>query len=213
MNSAINEHEARLVPASDEEIIGLAVKMWAEPAMKAIFGRVGYDKDLTEAEEKAISAAVDAYRQGELWNRDPLHMALAPCLLRQLVAKKIDDLNDPKAIAFLSRRKVIRSGQMIKVEHPSLNEVLKLAQAMRSDPKIWAILQRIKVSDAATEEECDLIDAFVLKYKKKYGLFNQSSVGTSTAISLLRELSAGNIDRFDDPRAKEIMLRSPFLSE
>lgn len=211
MSDHTEEHQNRLVPASDEEIIGLAEKMWADRALRTIFERVGCDGDMSEAEEATVNGAIDAYRQGPLWDRDGLHLALAPCLLRQLAAGMIENLDEPNARAFLEDRRVVRIGAGMKPVKLTAAEVMSFAGAMRDDSDAWAIFEHLKGNREATEDERRTIHNFETRYRFKYGLLNRDRLGRATA--LLLDLAAGKIRSLDSPEAWEYVRSSPFIRD
>jgi hypothetical protein len=217
MGRATGEFAKRLVPATDEEIIALAEKLWADPELRAIFERVGHHGDLRDDEELAIGAAIDACRQGHLWNRDALHLALAPCLLRQLAAGIIDRLDCPQTKAFLSDRRVVRIGPGMKPVHATAQEVMNYTRALRNDPRAWAIAVAFaarRQPDLFIKEidrEGDLyLGKFERKYIHKYGLFNRGTVG---GVSLLLDLAAGTIPSLDSPEAWRAIRTNRFIRD
>lgn len=209
----VEEYTRRLVPASDEEIIALAETLWADPKFKAIFERVGYEGDMTDEEEAAVRAEIDAYRQGSMWDRDELHLALAPSLVRRLAAGMIDRLDGPEARQYLDDRKVERAGPLVKSEDSTAEQVMSFARAMKSDPACWAVIMRLKDYPDLFVYEVDkegVLNRFTISYKFKYGLFNQPSI--DHAIGLLRSIAAGNIADLDHPDAWEVLKRDQSIN-
>ena len=198
MTNDPDEYEKRLVPASDQEIIGLAECMWADPSLRTIFERVGYDGDMTSEEQAAVNAAIDDYRQGRLWDRDRLHLALAPCLLRQLAAEMIDALDSAEATSFLRDRKVERVGSGMKGITPTPEEVMAFAKALKRNSATWQVIMHLKDYPDMFVSEGDpdgVLGRFETDYRYKYGLLNRSRSGG--AIGLLRAVAAGNIESLD----------------
>lgn len=201
----LEEYVARLVPATDEEIIQVAETLWAAPALRAIFERVGYDGDMTDEEEAAVDAAVAACRVGALWDRDELHLALAPPLVRQFAAGMIEGLDSQEARSFLKDRKVKRAGALVKTHQASAEEIMNLARAMRADPDVWSMIEQLKDVPDLFVFEVDkegVIGLFERSYRFKYGLFNRSGY---SPVGVLRAIAAGNIDSLDSPEAREII--------
>ena len=200
------EYRARLAPASDAEILQVAGTLWASPALQAIFKRVGYDGDMTEDEIAAVYGALDACRQGALWDRDDLHLALAPPLLRQLASGRIDNLDCPEVHAFLDACKVQRGGILIRSMPTTARDVIEFAKAARSDPAVWTLYHpRALTGEPLTWEEGDrMIETFngsMARYRWKRGYFNLNSAALSQAKYLLWDLAAGKIDSLDSAEA------------
>ena len=210
--AALEEYKRRLVPASDEEIIALAETLWANPALRAVFQRVGFDGDFTDTEEAAVDAAIDAYRQGPLWDRDELHLALAPCLARQRAAGMIDRFDSPQARAFLADRRVTRGGILIKAEKTTAADAMAFAKVMRADPRCWAVITRLNDHPDMFVYEGDpegVLDRFEDRYRAKYGLFNRSRFGT--AVGMLRGVASGLIPSLDSPEAWAVIRSSDLV--
>ena len=209
----MGDRDQRLEPAADEEIIALAKSMSANPQIMRAFERCGYEGDLTDEEEASVDEAIDTFGQGPLQDRDRLHLALAPCLLRLLVAGKIDDLDSEAAHEFLKLRKVVRIGGAgaIKSVPTKANEIIEVARAMHQDEEVWAIYARIKENDTATEEEEERITRFLSSYKKKFGLFNYNIAAVSVVDSVLRAIAAGRIDEINSEEALKIVASNPHV--
>lgn len=206
------EYESRLVPASDEEVIALAERIWADSALKAIFKRIGYDGDLTEAEEATVDTVIDSYRKGPLWDRDRLHLALAPCLVRRLAAGMIDRLDGPQVRAFLADHRVTRSGSGVSGAKTTASEVMDFAKAVRADAQCWAIIMRLK--DYRFEKGGDpegILARFETCYRYKYGLLNRHPFGS--AIGMLRGVASGSIPSIDSPEAWASIKKVPWIKD
>lgn len=193
--------DIRLTPATNEEIIALAESLQADPILYSVFERCGYDGDTTVEEEAAVDAAINAYRRGPLGDRDPLHLALAPCLVRRRVGGIISSLDSTAALEFLEHRKVERAGQLVKTAPTTAKEVIDLARDLREDPQIWAMYMRIKEKYAATNKESKKFDEFQRRRTKKFGLYNQCGAALSTVTPLLRAVASGRISSIDSEEA------------
>jgi len=214
MTDELEEYQKRLVPASDEEIIALAERMWADPELRDAFERVGSDGEFTEDEATKVSEAIDAYRQGELWNRDAYHLALAPCLLRQVAAGGFENLRTKEVGAFLTDRKVNRIGPMIKPVKPSVQEVLEFARALDADSPSRSVILRLKDFPDSLVREVDkegVLAQFEVSYRQKYGLMNRSGLGA--AVGLLRGLYSGSFEGLDSSAAIEALRQSHVVSD
>lgn len=202
------EYQARLMPASDDEIIELARQMWRNGRFRSIFKRVGYDEDLTEEEEAKVSATIEEYRQGALWDRDALHLALAPCLLRQRAAGHITTFDDPKVRAFLQDRRVQRVGTGMHAVRLRVDDVIAFAEAVRACSLTWQILCRVKDDLEFTHQETQVLNTFESKYRRKYGLMNRFRFGV--AIGLLRKVASGEVDSLRSPSAVAVLKAAPY---
>jgi len=214
LSDDLEEYQKRLVPASDEEIIALAESMWADSKLRAVFERVGWEGNFTENEAAAVSAAIDAYRQDELWDRDAHHLALAPCLLRQMAAGSFKSLRGREVETFLADRKVSRIGPMIRPVKPSVQEVLDFAKALNASAETRAVIMRLKDSPDSLVRDVDqegVLARFESSYRRKYGLMNRG--GLSAGVGLLRGLYAGAFDDLESPVAIESLRRTHLVSD
>ncbi|WP_340115570.1 hypothetical protein [Pelagibius sp. 7325] len=214
MTDELEEYQKRLVPASDEEIVALAERMWAEPELRSAFERVGNHGELTTDEAAKVSAVIEAYRQGELWNRDAYHLALAACLLRQVAAGSFESLRSKDVGAFLADRKVSRIGPMIKPVKPSVQEVLEFAKALDADSSSRSVILQLKDFPDSLVREVDkegVLAQFETSYRHKYGLMNRS--GLSAAVGLLRGLYSGSFKSLDSSAVIEALRQSHVVSD
>ena len=178
----------RLVPASDEEIIALAERLWSDPQLQPVFQRIGYHGDASDPEQQAIDATIDAYRQGRLWDRDREHLALAPCLVRQLAAGVIGALNGEDAKAFLADRRIERVGALMRPRKASEQELQSFARAIRNNSAAWEVIIGLAENPDQLVDEYDtgrVLYSFQVQYQLKYGLMNRG--GLCVAIGLLRD--------------------------
>ena len=208
MNDAFEEYCKRLVPPSDREIIALAEKMWADAKLRATFERVGLHGDFTAEEETAIEAAISEYRQGDLWDRDDLHLALAPCLLRRLAAGIVDKLDNDETRSFIEGARVERAGAMMRPVKTTVREVLDFGEAIHKNPDASEMINRLGRNPNAFVHEVDLegvLARFEDRYRRKYGLLNRGAL--AAAIGLLRGVAEGSLEAMDSPEAIESLRR------
>lgn len=208
-----DEYERRLVPATDEEICCLAREIWEDPRLRMIFTRVGYHGDMTDQEERAVAEKVDSYRTGDLWDRDGLHLALAPCLVRLFVSERLSSLAGDDARSFLTGRMVKRVGRGLASIPTGPKEVISLAKQMMDDDEVWQVFQRVKFDLEYEPEEKALVLGFMIKYIRKYGLFNRNRAALSSSQQLLRRIAAGLIKDLDCPEAWEFISGQPQVSK
>lgn len=154
---------------------------------------------MTGEEDKAIRAAVDAYRQGPLWDRDNLHLWLALPLLRRLAAGMIDSLDGPEAREFLADRKVVRGPRNLK--QPTAEEFMAYAKELRRDPGYWSIIQQLADTPRsgralALHEKIGLMRVFENIYCLKYGYFNRR---WPYPVNLLIKVAESEIADLDSP--------------
>lgn len=197
----MSDFERRLMPASNAEIITLAGILREDPVLIAAFERCGYDGDMTVEEDALLEAAINAFRRGEMWDRDPFHLVLAPCLVRRLVSGRIDSLDSAAAHEFLEDRKVVRLWQGIETAPPSASQVMEIARAFRNEPEIWNIYLRVKEEHSETDKESNIIFSFKVSYLKKYGLYIQDMAIINAIGGLLKAIAAGRIGEIDSDEA------------
>lgn len=207
----MNDFDQQLVPATNQEIIALAKLLARDHEIMADFERCGYQGDLADDAEARVEEAIDAYRQGPLCDRDRFHLALAPCLVRKLVAGKIEDLESDEVHDFLEQRKVWRIGQGIKSVPTTAAEVMALAAALRKNEEAWSIYARIKEHDVATEEEVERINTCIFRYKRKFGLFNQDIAALSAVHSVLQALASGRLSHLASEAAFKMVRTNPHV--
>jgi hypothetical protein len=215
LTDELEEYRKRVVPASDEEIVALAEGMWANTKLRAIFERVGYEGDFSDDEAAAVSAAIDVYRQGRLWDRDELHLRLAPCLIRQVAAGMIDKLDSSAAREFLADRRVDRDGGvMVRPRKLTAGEAMDFASAVQRDPDAWRMIQRLKDFPNCLPHEIDTkgtLSRFETNFIAKYGLFNRSGFGP--VIGMLRTIARGEIASLNAPEALESLRRTDSIRD
>ena len=207
----MDEYERRLVPASVDEIIALAEQIWSNPVLQAAIKKAGIHGDFSEENQERIDVEIDNYRQDVLWNRDRLHLALAPCLLRQIAAGKISNLSDADARKFIQERMVERIGRGFRPAKTTREHVLDYADAMKNNSEIWSIFLRVKTEHHLDEVEDQALFAFRKNYLSKYGLYNLDPAALGFATRLLRKLAAGEINDLKGSTAKEILSRGHFF--
>lgn len=99
-------HEARLMRASNKEILQLSIKFWNNQYYREIFQRIKLIGNLTNKAWKELCFMLDLSRKDELWDRNLSHLLLVEFILRNYAAREITELSIESINNLLKGRKV-----------------------------------------------------------------------------------------------------------
>jgi|GEM_PF-6373127 len=102
-------------------------------------------------------------------------------------------------LPYLSELRVEDNKELVAV-------TIELAKAMRDDPKVWAIYERVTDKLDVTEDEMGVVSVFHAEYFRTKSMARPTD--SSLAFQVLRQTAAGNFSAVDSDEAREYLLKN-----
>lgn len=216
----------RRKPASEKEIIDLAIYLKNQPEIWEIILRVGEHLDFTEKEEAILYNVINEYREANgLENRSDEDFNLSLCILRLCSSKKISNIDLKNLEIFFhdhkmeyeedSSESIFWEGQKPKLESritPSTEDIIKFAIEMNNE--VFSKYRQYfeDVRDKKREPCADIIREYYVdrsnftdKYEKRYCLHNHRPIYFSISIILSNIDLYEGLSNIDSDEARKIV--------
>lgn len=175
-------------PATVEEIVACAKKVWDDDFFRGALEKVGMHGDLSEDVARRLEERVHQIGDTDFPEAARGHLILAEPILRSLVDEVYTGFDDPEIARFVEARRVrLLAGGWASKEPPPMNVVIGWFRYFVSDPDIREIGLRNKECEVLNDEDEEYVGKKVSSRMRKHGLQYASSAW-SLAFGLFREL-------------------------
>ncbi len=195
-------------PATVEEIVICAQKIWADPLFRNALEKVGVHGDLEEKVFDRLLAQIYAIGEAEFPDAASGHLVLAEPILRGLADGVYEGFEDPKIADFIRARRVKLIGRgWSPMRPPPMDVVIGWFRFFIADPEIREIGLRNKEIEWLSDEDDTRCGKRESMRMFKYGL--QYTAGAEhLAFGMFRTLVSEPQRHFTDQELTERFLKT-----